>query len=357
MRAPDRILMTADAVGGVWTYATALGCELSSRGIRTTLAVMGPAPSAAQRGEAVAAGLDLVDGPYRLEWMDDPWDDVERAGEWLLELEDQIRPDLVHLNGYAHAALPWRAPAVVVAHSCVRTWWRAVKNEPPPAQVNRYTAAVTAGLTSARAVVAPTTAMGSALRAEYGLPGAVGTIANGLPASAAESAPVRKDDIVLAAGRAWDPAKNIAALCDVAPALPWPVFVAGDCRGPAAGAADLPSVRLLGHLRRQEMRDWYRRASIYVLPARYEPFGLSILEAAAAGCALVLGDIASLRENWDGAAAFVDPDDRAALTHTIERLITFPGERNALARRAHARAGEFTIARTATGYLHSYAEL
>ncbi len=33
------------------------------------------------------------------------------------------------------------------------------------------------------------------------------------------------------------------------------------------------------------------------LPARYEPFGLSVLEAALSGCALVLGDIPSLRES------------------------------------------------------------
>jgi hypothetical protein len=48
-----------------------------------------------------------------------------------------------------------------------------------------------------------------------------------------------------------------------------------------------------------------------VLPARYEPFGLSVLEAALSGCALVPGDIASLRGNWDGVAEFVCPDDAA----------------------------------------------
>ena len=46
-----------------------------------------------------------------------------------------------------------------------------------------------------------------------------------------------------------------------------------------------------GQLTTAEVRNVINTASIYALPARYEPFGLSILEAALSGCALVLGDI------------------------------------------------------------------
>jgi glycosyltransferase involved in cell wall biosynthesis len=356
MRGPERILMTADAVGGVWTYGIALAREMAQRGVQTTLAVMGPSPSPSQRCEATAAGVDVVDRPYRLEWMDDPWDDVERAGEWLLEVEDRLDPDVIHLNGYAHAALPWRAPAVVVAHSCIRSWWRAVKKETPPAAIDRYTTAVAAGLSSADAIVAPSGAMGRALKIEYGIARPVSTIANGLPPTVAP-ARVAKEPMVLAAGRAWDPAKNIQAICDVAGALSWPVYVAGDCRAPAGTAVDLPPAHVLGQLPQSELQQWYHRASIYVLPARYEPFGLSVLEAARAGCALVLGDIDSLRENWEGAAVFVDPDDRDELSRAISHLIAAPGERLAFARRAQARATAFTISRTADSYLRAYAAL
>ena len=61
------------------------------------------------------------------------------------------------------------------------------------------------------------------------------------------------------------------------------------------------------------------RAAIYALPARYEPFGLSILEAALSGCALVIGDIPSLREIWADAALFVPSDGHdAPLAHVGE---------------------------------------
>jgi glycosyltransferase involved in cell wall biosynthesis len=105
------------------------------------------------------------------------------------------------------------------------------------------------------------------------------------------------------------------------------------------------------------MAEWYARASIYALPARYEPFGLSILEAASAGCALVLGDIATLRENWDGAADFVAPDDGDALAGAIQRLIDDPLRRDRQARLARRRARRFPADRMAAAYLTLYREL
>jgi glycosyltransferase involved in cell wall biosynthesis len=349
--------MTADAVGGVWRYSLDLARALGARGVHVMLAVMGPAPSPAQRREAMRAGVPIIESPYRLEWMDGAEDDVRRAGEWLLILEQALRPDLVHLNGYAHAALPWASPTVVVAHSCVRTWWRAVKGDAAPRRYDGYTRAVLAGLRAARAVVAPTQAMLAGLFDEYNLPLCARVIPNGCepPARELERSWGWKESLVLAAGRTWDDAKNIASLCSVAPQLTWPVCVAGETCGPnGEGTASDRGVRSLGCLPSRQMRGWYRKASIYALPARYEPFGLSVLEAARAGCALVIGDIPSLRENWEDAALFVPPDDRHALADAIQRLIDHPELRLDLARRAVVRAGGFSIDRTADAYLHLY---
>jgi glycosyltransferase involved in cell wall biosynthesis len=99
------------------------------------------------------------------------------------------------------------------------------------------------------------------------------------------------------------------------------------------------------------------RAAIFVAPARYDPFGLAILEAAAAGCALVLGDIPSLRENWDGAAVFVDPEDRSALTSAVNVLIANPRERSRVAAAVQRRAREFTLPRMARAYAALYRDM
>jgi glycosyltransferase involved in cell wall biosynthesis len=100
-----------------------------------------------------------------------------------------------------------------------------------------------------------------------------------------------------------------------------------------------------------------RQAAIFALPAKYEPFGLSVLEAALCGCALVLGDIPSLRENWEGAALFVPPDDEAALRGAIDDLIGSPALRKRLASCAVDRAAQFTSARTTDAYLGTYHQL
>jgi glycosyltransferase involved in cell wall biosynthesis len=148
----------------------------------------------------------------------------------------------------------------------------------------------------------------------------------------------------------------MGALCAAARDITWPVCIAGSTRHAGATCAVPSHVRHLGCLDGEELREWFARASIYALPARYEPFGLSVLEAALSGCALVLGDIRSLRENWDGAAVFVPPEDRRALTAGIQKLIDDAPLREQLAARGRARAAGFTVDRMADAYLSAYSE-
>ena len=352
------VLMTADAVGGVWRYTVDLGAALTKQGVSVVVALMGPAPSADDRREAERAGLVIISRPYRLEWMDNPWDDVRRAADWLKTLERMVQPDVIHLNGFVHAALPWSKPVVVVGHSCVRTWWAAVNRSSAPPELDYYTKVVKAGLVAASAVVTPTDAMRAALEAEYGLSLDATVIPNGKGGtSTAAAGGSQKEKFVLSAGRTWDEGKNIVAVCTVAAELPWPVYVAGERRRPDGSLRELPNVRALGRLSSIELAAWYDRASIYVLPARYEPFGLSVLEAASARCALVLGDIGSLRELWDGAAMFVPPDDTLALASAIRDLMTNDAYRHLLAGRAAARAASFSIDRMAEAYQRLYEHL
>ena len=67
--------------------------------------------------------------------------------------------------------------------------------------------------------------------------------------------------------------------------------------------------------------------------ARYEPFGLAVLEAAQAGMRLVLSDIPSFRELWDGAATFV-ASRRADLLPALRHALAAPGDGGAQARAA-----------------------
>ena len=345
-----KVLLSTDTVGGVLTYTAELARALEAQGDEVVVATMGPRLHREQR--ALLPGRVHESG-FRLEWMEDPWDEVAAAAEWLLAIEDEERPDVVHLCSFAHGAAPFRAPKLLVAHSDVLSWWRAVHGGEAPARWDRYREEMTAGLAGADAVVAPTRAMLAELERDHELrPGVATAIHNGSAAPAAPAG-VEKRPLVLGSGRLWDQAKNLAALDAAAAGLAWPVVVAGDL-GPDGKTAHAESAGALGPAAYAELR---RGASIYAAPALYEPFGLGILEAARDRCALVLGDVPTLRELWSDAALFVDPRDERALHGALEALIGEKYLRDDLAERAQRRAASYSIARAAHAYRRLYSRL
>jgi glycogen(starch) synthase len=349
--------MTADAVGGVWTYALELIRAFRPRGIEVVLAVMGKRPERQQRREIGALrNAILEESDYKLEWMHGCWHDVAQAGDWLLELEQRFKPDVVHLNGYVHGAMPFLSPKIVVGHSCVLSWWEAVKRCDPPQFFGLYRAAVTRGLGAADIVITPTAAMMDALQNIYGFMRRTAVIPNGRTPATMRSG--KKEDIVISGGRIWDEGKNITQLIEVANLLKWPLVLAGDLTSPEGEEIRIPrSVHALGGLSPEALNKWLASASIFALPAKYEPFGLLPVEAALTRCALVLGNIPSLREVWGDSAVFVDPDDCEAIADAINRLANENERRDMMAEKARQRALRFSSQRMAEAYLQIYSHL
>lgn len=344
------VLLTSDTVGGVWTFALELTDALAERGAQVTLAAIGDPLRPDQEDELARSRAHAAHvATFALEWMPGSWRDLERAGEWLLELGEAARPDVVHASSYTHASLPWAAPVVLTAHSDVLSWFEAVRGSEAPPEWDEYRRLVGDGLAAADVIAAPTTAMLREIIRLYDPPGPGVVVPNGRRPPSPHAA--ANEPIVMSAGRVWDEAKNVEALVRVAPRLDWEVVVAGE----GSTAAKNGNVTGLGRVGRTELDDLLARASIFALPSRYEPFGLGPLEAAHAGCSLVLGDIPSLREVWGEAATYVPPADDDALAAVLERLIADGTLRNELAARARRRAAEYSPARMADGYLGAYA--
>ncbi len=354
---PIKILMSTDTLGGVWTYAVELMESLKDQDVSFTLATMGRATDKYQQQQvARLENVELVESEYKLEWMDQPWGEVERAGNWLLKLEEQHAPDVIHLNGYAHAGYPFRAPEIVVAHSDVYSWWHAVKGGQPPEKYAEYFRRVSDGLRRADVVIAPTADMLRSLSRHYRVPRRQMVIPNARNPARFHAG--RKEPYILSIGRIWDEAKNIRVLETIAGKTLWPVYIAGEDLEPGARAnRKFRELHFLGKLPEEDIAKWLSRASIYVMPALYEPFGLSILEAALSGCALVLGDIGSLRENWDEAAVFVNPKNPEDVKKGIVKLQNEPGLRAALSRAARSRALRFSPQKMASEYGRIYSRL
>lgn len=348
----NRVLMTVDAVGGVWNYAMELIKGLSDRGIEIALATMGPLPDAEKiKTLGRIKNVELFESSFKLEWMEQPWEDVEEASEWLLELEVLLHPGIIHLNGFVHGALPWHSPVVVVGHSCVSSWFEKVKREKIPSDWHYYQERVSEGLRGADAVVAPSRAMLNMIKAHYGVSDLCRVIYNGRSFS---DKVFEKKNMVLSAGRVWDEGKNMEALMSIASEVSWPVYIAGDH---ANKPIKYQNVNLLGQIPYQSLCTLMSDAAVYALPARYEPFGLSILEAAGNECALVLGDIESLREIWGDVAIYVNPENTEELKAAINRLIENDLLRNQYGKRARQRALKFSSDVMVNNYVDLYHSL
>ena len=164
--------------------------------------------------------------------------------------------------------------------------------------------------------------------------------------------PQDKRDEVLCVSAPGDEAQNLLMLKRVAEELPWPVLVAG--RDDLADGAPLHALGTLGE---PERAAHMGRSAIFASPTRYEPFGFAVLEAALAGCALVLGDISTLRETWGDAAIFAAPDDAQAFGAGLRLLIEDDGLREEMAGRARDVALKFTPERMADGVYEGYQSL
>jgi glycosyltransferase involved in cell wall biosynthesis len=348
-----RVLLTADAVGGVWTYAVDMAEGLARRGVETTLVVMGPSPGRDQLAQARAIpGLELVDTCLPLDWLATEPAEILEVGAALRGLARGVGADLVHLNSPALAAIGgFSAPVVGVCHSCTATWWSAVKDGPLPPDFRWRAQALWRGMLGCDALAAPTAAFAALTARAYEIPRPF-VVPNGRKPAGVE--PAQRTPMVFTSGRLWDEGKNIAVLDAAAALIEAPLQAAGPLHAPDGGMVRLRHAQSLGRLSAREVGEWLARAPIFASAALYEPFGLGVLEAAQAGCALVLSDIPTFRELWEGAAIFVDPASPEAFAAAFRQLLADPDEAERLGRLARVRAGRFGVDAMVDGMLDIY---
>jgi glycosyltransferase involved in cell wall biosynthesis len=244
----------------------------------------------------------------------------------------------------------------VVAHSDVFSWWWAVKGAEPPESWQEYYERVQAGLNGAGLVIAPSQVMLENIQNLYAPSSPIKVIYNW---RAAEHFYIgEKLPEAMTMGRIWDDAKNIKCLLQAATQMDAGIRVAGEnAFGQNQYNGNGANTRFLGKLDVHQVAKELATAAVFVLPAKYEPFGLSALEAAHSGCALVLGDIPSLREIWQDAALFVPTEDATALASTINQLLDDKQMQQQFAAKAKERAKAFTPGLLAPKYLHAYHQL
>ena len=354
---PLRVLITLDAVGGVWNYALDVARGLEPYGVTCLLVGFGPEPAAAQRAEREAlANTEVVWTGESLDWMVSGATALRSGARRLAALGRSWGADLLHLNLPSQAAeLNSDLPVIVTSHSCVPTWWEAVRGSELPSSWSWLHELNRAGFRRANAVLVPSESHGAALRRVYGAMPPLHVVHN----ATSVLSPVSKtrQPLILAVGRWWDEGKNGAVLDAAAASAPWPILLAGPLLGPNGQQAAFRKAETLGALSHGDVQGLMRRATIFAAPSLYEPFGLAVVEAAINGAALVLADIPTFRELWDGAAMFAHPDDADGWARTFSTIAADSVLGRWLASQAASRASRFTMQRQAARLHEFYSSL
>ena len=358
------ILVTADTIGGVWTYARELVTGMVGRGIKVTLVSFGdiPVPQQTQWMQGLQ-GLDYRPTAFKLEWMQDSEADLEASAAYLEEVVRETSPDLLHLNQFYYGALRCDIPRVVVAHSDVVSWWVAVRGQEPPdsSWIRWYRKIVARGVINATAVIANSWWMLDQIAQHYVKPDLASVVYNGRTPFLFDPH-LEKEDLLVSVGRLWDAGKNAAML--LREELPLPVCIVGNDRHPESrgnafnGIPHRAGVHFEPPQSEQQLSRLFARAAIYAATSRYEPFGLAPVEAALSRCAIIASDIPSFRELWNGAALYFRNDDAASLKEVVTQLVNDRDLRRHYANLAHNHALErFNSERMIDSYLNFYQTL
>jgi glycosyltransferase involved in cell wall biosynthesis len=160
----------------------------------------------------------------------------------------------------------------------------------------------------------------------------------------------RQEASILTVSRLWrsEASKGHAAILralprvvEAIPRLTYEVVGDGDLRPDLQYMAEdlgvQPHVRFLGSVSDSALRDCYQRAEAYVMPSKWEGFGLTFLEAMAAGCPVIAGDRDATPEVVGDAALLIDPDDTEGLAEAMIRLLSDADLRARLATLARQR--------------------
>ena len=177
-------------------------------------------------------------------------------------------------------------------------------------------------------------------------------VANGVDTELFRAAPgaERNADEILCVGRASDPNKGIEDLIEAFAQLPHPLRLTlvddshpnhpARKRAQRLGCAD--RLQITGRIDTDELVRRYQRASLVVVPSRYEGFGLAAVEAMACGTPVVACAAGALTEvvGEAGGGVLVPPNQPRALASAIADLMARPETRTMLGKRGSIRVKE-----------------
>ncbi len=326
---------------------------------------------------ALAARED--DGNRYILYVRQPWKQ-ETLGERFLQREIGVRDPWWHL--LAARAASRECDVFLSSNSYLTAWFLRIPCVPivydlvafdPAMRPNRRSAIVERAtlrpaVRRSAAFVAISQATADALAARYPDTATRTTVAPLAVApdllaepDPAEAATLPSPGFVLAVGT-LEPRKNLPRLVEAYRTLDGslqrehPLVVVGALgweTGETLHALEALGERctMLGHISDAALAELYRRCAVFCYPSLGEGFGLPVLEAMAAGAAVLTSNVSSLPEVGGDAVEYADPSDTASIAAGLERMLSSPALRAELGCLARERSHEFSWGRFAESTL------
>ncbi|MEE8601091.1 glycosyltransferase family 4 protein [Euzebya tangerina] len=337
---------------------------------------------AATTGPTVLRANRTAPGLHPDHWVAGVLDAGMAMVDRVLDASDQDRPEVIHVHDWmaGHAALvlaaAWGVPLVTTIHATERGRHQGFL----PPGLSRWIDAQERHLVarSDRVIVCASHMRDHLIQQLDADPATVEVIAGGVDIAAwsGGDAPSTTGLRVLAAGR-LEYEKGIHVLLDALADLDVPsdltvtiagegthatalkdqaVRILGRRRAPIGGGGTRPALRIrfVGHQRREGLVRLLGQSTVAIIPSLYEPFGLTALEAMAAGVPVIASDTGGLTGVVGNAGVLVPPGDVEALRGALRSLLRDPSAQARLRARGPARATSFTWRQAADHTIEVY---
>jgi glycosyltransferase involved in cell wall biosynthesis len=279
---------------------------------------------------------------------------VQRANA-LRMLSSVPRGCPIVLDGLAFGALPEagrfrsRTPLIALVHQPL-----ALESGLSDTQADAFRQSERAALATAARVVVTSEATRRIIVADYDVPSdRISVVRPGTdrvpPARGSDDAVVRLLSIgSLVPGKGYDLLiEAFAAMAD----LSWQLTIAGDRTRDRAAAARLDAdiaahdlgdrIAVLGAVPSERIVELFLASDVFVLASRFEGYGMALAEAIAHGLPVVSTMAGAIPDTIPpGTGLLVPPNDAAALTQALRRLISDRTERGRLAMNARKAAAK-----------------
>jgi glycosyltransferase involved in cell wall biosynthesis len=117
------------------------------------------------------------------------------------------------------------------------------------------------------------------------------------------------------------------------------------------------SIHLVGAVAYEQVKEYYRNASLFVFPSYLETFGHSLLEAMGCDVPVVAADIPVFREIAEDAVLYADPYKVESLSSAMEDALVSDIHRRRMVARGRERVQHFTWERSTSRLLNVFSEL